>query len=135
MGGFRDSSIIGTTYDKADMGRNLYPFSGTLDGDGHTLTINKGSKPLLNFAREAVVRNLNIQGERIEGNGLLQYYTVDYGDDGIYATGVPDTITIENCHIIGKTNITKSGFLGGYASGANKVIISNCSVGEDVVMG
>lgn len=135
MGGFRDSSIIGTTYDKADMGRNLYPFSGTLDGDGHTLTINKGSKPLLNFAREAVVRNLNIQGERIEGNGLLQYYTVDYGDDGIYATGVPDTITIENCHIIGKTNITKSGFLGGYASGANKVIISNCSVGEDVVIG
>ena len=135
MGGFRDSSIIGTTYDKADMGRNLYPFSGTLDGDGHTLTINKGSKPLLNFAREAVVRNLNIQGKRIEGNGLLQYYTVDYGDDGIYATGVPDTITIENCHIIGKTNITKSGFLGGYASGANKVIISNCSVGEDVVIG
>ena len=135
MGGFRDSSIIGTTYDKADMGRNLYPFSGTLDGDGHTLTINKGSKPLLNFAREAVVRNLNIQGERIEGNGLLQYYTVDYGDDGIYATGVPDTITIENCHIIGKTNITKSGFLGGYASGANKVIISNCSVGKDVVIG
>lgn len=132
MGGFRDSSIIGTTYDKADMGRNLYPFSGTLDGNGHTLTI---SKPLLNFAREAVVKNLNIQGERIEGNGLLQYYTVDYGDDGIYATGVPDTITIENCHIIGKTNITQSGFLGGYASGANTVVISSCSVGKDVVIG
>ena len=61
--------------------------------------------------------------------------TVDYGEDGLYNTGVPDTITIENCHIIGKTNITQSGFLGGYASGANRIVISNCSVGRDVVIG
>ena len=135
MGGLKDPTVIGDLNRVGDMGRNLYPFSGTLDGDGHILTLSKGSKPLLGFAREAVVRNLNIQGDRIEGNGLLQYYAVDYGDDGLYATGVPDTITIENCHIIGKTNITKSGFLGGYASGANTVVISNCSVGEDVVIG
>ncbi len=90
---------------------------------------------MLKYTRDAVVRNLNIQGERIEGNGLLLYYTVDYGEDGLYNTGVPDTITIENCHIIGKTNITKSGFLGGYASGSNRIVISNCSVGKDVVIG
>ena len=135
MGGIKDPTYVGTDMNRADMGRQMNPFSGTLDGDGHTLTIAKGGKPLLKYTRDAVIKNLNIQGERIEGNGLLLYYTVDYGEDGLYNTGVPDTITIENCHIIGKTNITKSGFLGGYASGANRIVISGCSVGEDVVIG
>lgn len=135
MGGIKDPTYVGSDMNRADMGRQMNPFSATLDGDGHTLTIAKGGKPLLKYTRDAVIKNLNIQGERIEGNGLLLYYTVDYGEDGLYNTGVPDTITIENCHIIGKTNITKSGFLGGYASGANRIVISGCSVGEDVVIG
>ena len=135
MGSLKDPTLTGSEMQVVDMGRNVNPFSATLDGDGHTLTMSKGSKPLLEFARYAVVKNLNIQGERIVGNGLLQYYTVDYGEDGVYNTGVPDTITIENCHIVGKTNITRSGFLGGYASGANWVTIKNCSVGADVVIG
>ena len=135
IGGIKDPNYVGTFMNRADMGRQMNPFSATLDGDGHTLTIAKGGKPLLKYTRDAVIKNLNIQGERIEGNGLLQYYTVDYGEDGLYNTGVPDTITIENCHIIGKTNITQSGFLGGYASGANRIVISNCSVGKDVVIG
>ena len=135
IGGIKDPNYVGTLMNRADMGRQMNPFSATLDGDGHTLTIAKGGKPLLKYTRDAVIKNLNIQGERIEGNGLLQYYTVDYGEDGLYNTGVPDTITIENCHIIGKTNITQSGFLGGYASGANRIVISNCSVGKDVVIG
>lgn len=135
IGGLKDPNYVGTLMNRADMGRQMNPFSATLDGDGHTLTIAKGGKPLLKYTRDAVIKNLNIQGERIEGNGLLQYYTVDYGEDGLYNTGVPDTITIENCHIIGKTNITQSGFLGGYASGANRIVISNCSVGRDVVIG
>ena len=135
IGGIKDPNYVGTLMNRADMGRQMNPFSATLDGDGHTLTIAKGGKPLLKYTRDAVIKNLNIQGERIEGNGLLQYYTVDYGEDGLYNTGVPDTITIENCHIIGKTNITQSGFLGGYASGSNRIVISNCSVGKDVVIG
>ncbi len=135
MGGLKDPNYVGSAMNRADMGRLMNPFSATLDGDGHTLTMSKGSKPLLKFTRDAVIKNLNIQGERIEGNGLLQYYTVDYGEDGLYNTGVPDTITIDNCHIVGKTNITQSGFLGGYASGANWIAIKNCSVGADVVIG
>lgn len=87
------------------------------------------------FARKATVRNLNIQGERIVGNGLLERYVIDYGTDGYYNNSVPNTITIENCHIVGDTNITGSGFLSGYASGLNIVMIVNCSVGENVVIG
>ena len=86
MGGIKDPTYVGTDMNRADMGRQMNPFSATLDGDGHTLTIAKGGKPLLKYTRDAVVRNLNIQGERIEGNGLLLYYTVDYGEDGLYNT-------------------------------------------------
>lgn len=135
IGCLKDESVTPGALDYADKGRNMNPFSGTLDGDGHTLTMAKGSRPLLMFARKATVRNLNIQGERIVGNGLLERYVIDYGTDGYYNNSVPNTITIENCHIVGDTNITGSGFLSGYASGLNIVIIVNCSVGENVVIG
>ena len=135
IGCLKDESVTPGALDYADKGRNMNPFSGTLDGDGHTLTMAKGSRPLLMFARKATVRNLNIQGERIVGNGLLERYVIDYGTEGYYNNSVPNTITIENCHIVGDTNITGSGFLSGYASGLNIVMIVNCSVGEDVVIG
>ena len=135
IGCLKDESVTPGALDYADKGRNMNPFSGTLDGDGHTLTMAKGSRPLLMFARKATVRNLNIQGERIVGNGLLEHYVIDYGTDGYYNNSVPNTITIENCHIVGDTNITGSGFLSGYASGLNIVMIVNCSVGENVVIG
>lgn len=135
IGCLKDESVTPGALDYADKGRNMNPFSGTLDGDGHTLTMAKGSRPLLMFARKATVRNLNIQGERIVGNGLLERYVIDYGTDGYYNNSVPNTITIENCHIVGDTNITGSGFLSGYASGLNIVMIVNCSVGENVVIG
>ena len=136
IGCLKDESVTPGALDYADKGRNMNPFSGTLDGDGHTLTMAKGSRPLLMFARKATVRNLNIQGERIVGNGLLERYVIDYGTDGYYSNNsVPNTITIENCHIVGDTNITGSGFLSGYASGLNIVMIVNCSVGENVVIG
>lgn len=135
IGCLKDESVTPGALDYADKGRNMNPFSGTIDGDGHTLTMAKGSRPLLMFARKATVRNLNIQGERIVGNGLLERYVIDYGTEGYYNNSVPNTITIENCHIVGDTNITGSGFLSGYASGLNIVMIVNCSVGEDVVIG
>lgn len=119
IGCLKDESVTPGALDYADKGRNMNPFSGTIDGDGHTLTMAKGSRPLLMFARKATVRNLNIQGERIVGNGLLERYVIDYGTEGYYNNSVPNTITIENCHIVGDTNITGSGFLSGYASGLN----------------
>ena len=84
IGCLKDESVTPGALDYADKGRNMNPFSGTIDGDGHTLTMAKGSRPLLMFARKATVRNLNIQGERIVGNGLLERYVIDYGTDGYY---------------------------------------------------
>ena len=124
-------------------GAKLKPFSGTLDGGGNTITIAYGSAPLLKFAREATVQNLNIYGTYIKGSGLLANYVVDYGTDGNYnagiggsfAAGCPDTINIYNVTIKSGTVIRNSGLLGGYASGANIVNISGCTVESGVKIG
>lgn len=93
---------IGTTKDGSTNtfnGKNIYPFSGVLDGNGHTVVVASGGKPLFNYVREATVKNLNIKGEKIEGYGLVDCYVVDYGDIGIYNSDtVPETIDIINCH-------------------------------------
>ena len=114
----------------------MLPFAGILDGANHIVTVADGGKPLFNYVRNATVKNLKIQGTNIDGYGLVNCYTVDYGDDGDYwGTGVPETISIENCHILSGTNIKYSGFLGGYASGLNIVRFSNCTVAQNVTIG
>ena len=130
---------IGTTKDGSENtfnGKNIYPFSGVLDGNGYTVIIAPEGKPLFNYVREATVKNLNIKGEKIDGYGLVDHYVVDYGDSGIYnSSTVPETINIVNCHILAGTSIKNSGFLGGYASGINIVRITDCSVAAGVIIG
>ena len=119
---------------KRDVGS--IPFLGFIDGAGYTLTIPEGGKPLLEFVREAVVKNLNIYGSRIEGAGLLDFVGLDYGDDENYDTGVPDIITIENVTLKSGSSTKRSGLVNsGYYSGKNNVFIRNCTIEEDVVIG
>lgn len=133
-----DWKPIGVTRDGDEdtkNGTNILPFSGTLDGRNYTVRIAEGGKPLFNLVREATIKNLKIFGTKIDGYGLIDRYVVDYGDDGIYNTGCPVTVTIDNCHILTGTTIKNSGFIGGYASGANIVTISNCTVAKGVNIG
>ena len=133
-----DWKPIGVTKDggvNTKKGTNILPFSGTLDGRNYTVRIAEGGKPLFNLVREATIKNLKIFGTKIEGYGLIDRYVVDYGDDGTYNTGCPVTVTIDNCHILTGTTIKNSGFIGGYASGANVVTISNCTVAKGVNIG
>lgn len=125
-------------------GKNILPFSGTFDGNGKTVTVAKGGQPLFAYVRSATIQNLNIQGEYIKGDGLVAYYVVDYGPDGNYGTGddggsyapgCPDTVNIVNVTIKSGTVIRDCGFLGGYASGANVVNISGCTVEKNVKIG
>ena len=130
----------GTT---AGNGMNLKPFSGNLDGDGHTLTYSRNCKALFDYVREASVQNLKIQGEYIQSYALVNNYVVDYGSDGDYVLGTggsqvpgcPDTIDIKNVTILSGTNLKNGGFIGGYASGANVVNISSCVVESGVKIG
>ena len=133
-----DWKPIGITRDGGEdtkNGTNILPFSGTLDGRNYTVRIAEGGKPLFNLVREATIKNLKIFGTKIDGFGLIDRYVVDYGDDGNYNTGCPVTVDIDNCHILTGSNIRNSGFIGGYASGANIVNISNCTVASGVTIG
>lgn len=117
------------------LGVNVQPFSGILDGFGHTVTVAEGGKPLFGYVREASIKNLKIYGSKINGYGLIDNYVVDYGTDGNSDTGVPSTCDIENVTILSGTSILKSGFIGGYASGQNTVNITNCVVEKGVTIG
>lgn len=51
-------------------GKNMLPFSGTLDGNQKTVTVPEGGSPLLGYVKGATVKNLNIYGKKIAGYGL-----------------------------------------------------------------
>lgn len=131
----------GTT--DAKQGVNIRPFSGTLDGNGKTITFASGSKPLFNYVREATVHDLTIDAPYMDGYALVDKYTVDYGEDGDYGTGTggsykagcPDTIDIINVTIKSGSIIKNGGFLGGYASGGNTVNMKDCTVEAGVKIG
>ncbi len=125
-------------------GIGMLPFSGTLDGAGHTLTYEYGiANPLFNYVREATVKNLNIYAPYISNYALVAKYVIDYGADGSYSSGfggsyvggTPDIINITNVTIKKDSNILRAGFIGGVASGANTVNILNCIIEEGVNIG
>ena len=116
-------------------GKYMIPFGGILDGNNHTITAAKGGLPLFKYVRNAVIKNLNIAGEYIAEDGLISNYVVDYGKDGRYGLGDPETVEIDNVTIKSGTTIKGSGFLGGYASGVNVVRINNCTVESGVKIG
>ena len=121
-----------------DQGKSLLPFAGIIDGHGYTFIIADHGKCLLKYARNAAVKNLKIKGEHIDGYGLLDKYVVDYGSDASYSGQYAEkskVIDIENVTIKSGTKVLRSGFLGGYASGANNVSIRNCVVEQGVTIG
>ena len=123
---------------EGDQGKSLLPFAGIIDGHGYTFIIADHGKCLLKYARNAAVKNLKIKGEHIDGYGLLDKYVVDYGSDGSYSgqyAAKSKVIDIENVTIKSGTKVLRSGFLGGYASGANNVSIRNCVVEQGVTIG
>lgn len=103
------------------------PFSGTLDGDGHTLTFVYGSQPLVSFARTATLQNFNILAPYIPDEGLVANYRVEK-----YNTPI---VTVSNVTIKSGSNIKNSGFIGGYASGSNTITITDCTVESGVKIG
>lgn len=122
---------------KTETGKGMYlwAFSGIFNGGGHTLTMADGGKPLFNYVRNAVVEDLKLAGKNINGYGLVDRYTVDYGVDGDYDTGCPDAVTIRNVTLKSGMSTKKAGLIGGYASGANDVVIENCTAEQGVVIG
>ena len=116
-------------------GSNMAPFSGHLDGCGHTLTVPEGGLPLLGYVKDAYVEDLNIYGTRIEGYGLVNNL------EGVGLSG--NAITIEKVTLKSGTQTLKSGLIGTYitnngfagCSGGYLVTIRDCVAEEGVVIG
>ena len=127
----------------AGQGKDILPFSGTFDGGGHTLTVPEGGKPLFGYVRFAAVRNLNLYGKKINGSGLVNNYTVDYGPTGNYgdwtaSAAYPDmplTVTIDDVTLKAGSQTLQSGLIDGNASGADTVRILNSTVEKGVTIG
>lgn len=129
---------IGVTKDGTNniqSGANLNAFSGILDGNGKTVTVPSGGKPLLGYVKNAEVRNLNIYGEKINGYGLVNNF------EGVGLSGsaiVIDNVTLKSgsstlkSGLIG-ANITTNGFAG--CSAGFVATIRNCTIEEGVVIG
>ncbi len=104
---------------------SMNPFAGILDGNGHTLTFPNGSQPLFDCVRSATIKNIKIKGN-IADDGLIANYVLD---------GSSTTATISGVTILSGSKIAGSGLLGGYASGANWVTITDCHVESGVTIG
>lgn len=133
--GWKPIGALAAGHGLSENGKYLWAFSGILDGANHTLTMADGGKPLFNYVRKATVENLKLYGKNIDGYGLVDRYTVDYGTDGEYTTGCPQTALIRNVTLLSGMSTKKAGLIGGYASGANTVVIENCKAEAGVVIG
>ena len=123
IGSLKEGKTWSTTLNKS----GFNAFSGIIDGDNHTLTVPKGSKTMLGAVAGGKLSNLNIYGEKIDGYGVVEYYYVDRGN--------PVKVEIDNVTLKSGTHTKYSGFIGGYASGSDTVIIRNSTVEEGVVIG
>ncbi len=103
------------------------PFSGSFDGNGKLITVPEGGLPLIGFPACASLSNLNVYGSKIDGYGVVNGYAV--GETDVLA------ITIDNVTLKSGTKTLKAGFIGGYASGSNTVVIKNSTVEKDVIIG
>lgn len=116
-------------------GKNLYAFSGTIDGKNHTLTVPENGLPLLGYVKGAEVRNLNIFGKKIAGYGLVNNL------EGVGLSGT--SIIIDNVTLKSGSSTLKSGLLGanittnGFAgcSAGFVATVRNCTIEEGVVIG
>ena len=103
-------------------------FNGSIDGGNHTITVPEGGKTILGAVANAELSNLNIYGKKIDGYGVVEYYHND-------RTYPAKTIEINNVTLKSGTHTKYSGFIGGYASGSDPVIIRNSTVEAGVVIG
>lgn len=138
---------IGTLKDgqtSSAQGKNVNPFSGNFDGNGKTITVPENGKPLFGFVRGALIENLNIYGQKIDGTGLVDHYERDYEtgtSQSEFGTDAKYLVTIRNVTLKAGTKTRESGLIGDNdkgsqdASSMNPVQIVNCKVEKGVEIG
>ncbi len=103
------------------------PFSAILDGDGYTVSYQKGSKPLFEYTLDATIKNIGIYGEEIDGCGLINNYTDSRAN---HTVAFLDNVTLKS-----GTSTLKSGLAAGSYYSLMGIKVSNCVAEEGVVIG
>ena len=103
-------------------------FSGTLDGGGYQLNFAKGSEPLIHHAKGAVIKNLKIYGEEIQGCALIDSSWINQTPGAWIAK-------IDNVTLVSGTSTLSSGLVQGSASTYNPIYINNCKAEAGVIIG
>ena len=111
-----------------------HPFSGTFDGDGHTVSgirIYKGGsgwgnhfQGLFGYVLNGTVRNVTVADARITGEQSVGGISGDVKEDG-------GTSLVENCHVLGNVAIhavaDNSAKHGGIAGNLKDTTLSRCT--------
>ena len=127
-GGWRNWNTNATGLTKwTSIGLDNYPFSGTFDGDGHTISgvyINNtgnntgDNQGLFGFSMYATIKNLGVVASYIKGNnwvGGLAGYNCEGSIVNSYATG----------------NVSGTGnYVGGLVGGSDGIIINSYATGN-----
>lgn len=109
-----------------------WTFSGTLDGDNHTLTVATEGKPLFGYVSYTTLKNLKVYGEKINGTALMY----DLPVSGTSYTGEEKQLfTADNITLKTGSSTLKSGLVTATGSGKDIVKINNCTVESGVVIG
>lgn len=104
-----------------------HPFTGDFDGGGHQVTIPAGGKALFAQTRKADVHDLKVYGSQIADYGLISNYVVD--------TTAEYCVHFYRVTLVGGTQTLYSGFIGGYASSMDPVLVEDCTVESGVIIG
>ena len=109
---------------------NSHPFTGTFDGQGHTISDFEGYSrevpdALFNYVKDATIKNLTVT---VNINSESKMYAA-----GIVSYAVGETLTLENCNVRMEftSKIVGDGSHGGLVavSEATTCNITNCTVG------
>ena len=119
-GYFRMENDIAITGTWDGIGDEDTPFTGYFDGGGHQITIPEGGKALFSRTRGAVIHDLKLYGPKIQDYGLVSHYVEDKVEK-YYAKFYRVTL-------VKGTKTLYSGFIGGYASGEDRLLIEDCTV-------
>lgn len=126
-GYFRMEEAIELTGTWEGIGDKDHPFTGDFDGGSNQISIPEGGKALFAKTRGAVIHDLKVYGPQIADYGLVSTYAVD--------KKAPYYAQFLRVTLVSGTQTLKSGFLGGYASGEDSVLIDDCHVEAGVIIG
>lgn len=119
-----DIDLRGTEYSNMMIGTQSYPFTGTFDGKGHTITYSYDFSAnycgLFSYIRDATIKNLRVEGDVVT-RGIHYGALIGYGDGTMLVENVVTNVDITGEH----SGVTGNGGMIGALYG--NITFNNCA--------